>query len=289
MSYLCSTCYAVNKKARNILEVDEYRAQTNAVLAKVGRRYDDRVAGAVAAQARARDPLGGAREHPRARAPPPRRHQGRDPPGLSLLQGLPRRDHGRQRELHGPGGAADARRRRPDRQLQREDDALRRRLPPALREPVDLGRRDPREAAPAGPGAGRRLRPHVPQLPRAVRPLPRHHLGERRTRSTRSCTCTCSSSWRWRWAPTPRRCSASRRIPRTSSPSSSASAPRRRPRREGHDEGRGCAMRTGVFLCQCGGNITGVVDLGTARRPRPHPRRRRRGRDQPVHVRHRGP
>jgi len=47
VSYLCSTCYAVNKKARNILDVDEYRARTNAVLAKVGRCYDDRVAGTV--------------------------------------------------------------------------------------------------------------------------------------------------------------------------------------------------------------------------------------------------
>jgi len=47
MSYLCSTCYAVNKKARNILDVAEYRQQTNDVLAKVGRQYDDRVAGTV--------------------------------------------------------------------------------------------------------------------------------------------------------------------------------------------------------------------------------------------------
>jgi hypothetical protein len=27
MSYLCSTCYAINKKARNILDVPEYRAE----------------------------------------------------------------------------------------------------------------------------------------------------------------------------------------------------------------------------------------------------------------------
>ncbi len=94
------------------------------------------------APARARHPVGGAREHPRARAPSPRRPQGRDPPGLPLLQGLPRRDHGQQRELHGPRGAPDSGRRGPDRRLQREDHALRRRLPPALREPVDLGRGD---------------------------------------------------------------------------------------------------------------------------------------------------
>jgi heterodisulfide reductase subunit B len=47
ISYLCSTCYAINKKARNILDVPDYRAETNAVLARVGREYDDRVAGAV--------------------------------------------------------------------------------------------------------------------------------------------------------------------------------------------------------------------------------------------------
>jgi heterodisulfide reductase subunit B len=47
MSYLCSTCYAINKKARNVLDVPEYRERTNAVLAKVGRSYDDRIAGTV--------------------------------------------------------------------------------------------------------------------------------------------------------------------------------------------------------------------------------------------------
>jgi heterodisulfide reductase subunit B1 len=47
ISYLCSTCYAINKKARNILEVPEYRGQTNDVLAKIGRDYDDRVAATV--------------------------------------------------------------------------------------------------------------------------------------------------------------------------------------------------------------------------------------------------
>ncbi|MFA4964813.1 MAG: CoB--CoM heterodisulfide reductase iron-sulfur subunit B family protein [Thermoleophilia bacterium] len=47
MSYLCSTCYAINKKARNILDVGEEREQTNDVLAKIGREYDDHVAGTV--------------------------------------------------------------------------------------------------------------------------------------------------------------------------------------------------------------------------------------------------
>ena len=47
MSYLCSTCYAINKKARNILDVPEYRDETNEVLGKIGREYDDRVAGTV--------------------------------------------------------------------------------------------------------------------------------------------------------------------------------------------------------------------------------------------------
>ena len=47
MSYLCSTCYAINKKTRNILEVPEYRRATNEVLAKVGREYTDSIAGAI--------------------------------------------------------------------------------------------------------------------------------------------------------------------------------------------------------------------------------------------------
>ena len=47
MSYLCSTCYAINKKARNILDVPEYREETNEVLAKIGREYDDRVASTI--------------------------------------------------------------------------------------------------------------------------------------------------------------------------------------------------------------------------------------------------
>ncbi len=46
-SYLCSTCYAVNKKSRNVLEVPEHRRRTNEVLAKIGRSYDDAVAGTI--------------------------------------------------------------------------------------------------------------------------------------------------------------------------------------------------------------------------------------------------
>ena len=44
MSYLCSTCYAINKKAGHILDVPSYRAKTNDVLAMVGRDYTDDVA-----------------------------------------------------------------------------------------------------------------------------------------------------------------------------------------------------------------------------------------------------
>lgn len=47
ISYLCSTCYAINKKARNILRVEDYRRETNAVLRKVERHYDDTVADSV--------------------------------------------------------------------------------------------------------------------------------------------------------------------------------------------------------------------------------------------------
>ncbi len=44
MSYLCSTCYAINKKARNILEVPAFRNETNRALGKIGRSYTDSVA-----------------------------------------------------------------------------------------------------------------------------------------------------------------------------------------------------------------------------------------------------
>jgi heterodisulfide reductase subunit B len=47
MSYLCSTCYAINKKARAILEAPQYQREANAVLAKIGRRYSPGVAGTV--------------------------------------------------------------------------------------------------------------------------------------------------------------------------------------------------------------------------------------------------
>jgi heterodisulfide reductase subunit B len=46
-AYLCSTCYAVNKKAREVLEEPEQRQRTNEVLSKIGRRYDDAVANEV--------------------------------------------------------------------------------------------------------------------------------------------------------------------------------------------------------------------------------------------------
>jgi len=47
MSYLCSTCYAINKKARNILEVSGFRADANRTLAKIGREYTDTVSQAI--------------------------------------------------------------------------------------------------------------------------------------------------------------------------------------------------------------------------------------------------
>jgi heterodisulfide reductase subunit B1 len=47
MSYLCSTCYAINKKAGHILDVPEYRQNTNGVLAGIGREYTDTVAAAI--------------------------------------------------------------------------------------------------------------------------------------------------------------------------------------------------------------------------------------------------
>jgi heterodisulfide reductase subunit B len=44
MAYQCSTCYAINKKARNILEIPESREAANRILAKIGHCYDDDVA-----------------------------------------------------------------------------------------------------------------------------------------------------------------------------------------------------------------------------------------------------
>jgi len=46
-AYLCSTCYAINKKARDALEVPAQREATNRALRRIGRTYDDRVAGQV--------------------------------------------------------------------------------------------------------------------------------------------------------------------------------------------------------------------------------------------------
>ena len=89
------------------------------------------------APAQPRDPLEPAPADPRSHPAKVVRHQGRHPPGLSLLQGLSRRSPRRQRELHAARGPARADGCREDRQLQREDHPLRRRLPPDLRQPVD--------------------------------------------------------------------------------------------------------------------------------------------------------
>jgi heterodisulfide reductase subunit B len=43
-AYLCSTCYAINKKAYRVLEVPEHRREVNRVLAEIGRVYDDTIA-----------------------------------------------------------------------------------------------------------------------------------------------------------------------------------------------------------------------------------------------------
>ena len=61
MSYLCSTCYAINKKAHKVLEVPKHREATNRVLAEIDRAYDDRVAGRHRSPPHPRDPLERAR------------------------------------------------------------------------------------------------------------------------------------------------------------------------------------------------------------------------------------
>jgi heterodisulfide reductase subunit B len=43
-AYLCSTCYAINKKAHRVLEVPEHREEVNRALAEIGRVYDDTIA-----------------------------------------------------------------------------------------------------------------------------------------------------------------------------------------------------------------------------------------------------
>ena len=43
-AYLCSTCYAINKKAHRVLEDPEQRREVNRALAGIGRSYDDEVA-----------------------------------------------------------------------------------------------------------------------------------------------------------------------------------------------------------------------------------------------------
>jgi len=47
MAYMCSTCYAINKKAAHILAVPAYRENANSALRAIGRRYDDTVADTV--------------------------------------------------------------------------------------------------------------------------------------------------------------------------------------------------------------------------------------------------
>lgn len=47
MAYMCSTCYAVNKKAAHILEVPACRESANRALHRIGRTYDDVVADSV--------------------------------------------------------------------------------------------------------------------------------------------------------------------------------------------------------------------------------------------------
>ena len=209
MSYLCSTCYAINKKARNILQVPEYRAETNKVLAGIGREYTDEVAGAIH-HSHTMEILWSA--HHSIPGLIRRRLDGikvATHPACHYCKVFPDEVVGDSENFMIPEDLLEATGRDQDRPLQREDDALRRRLSTALREPLDRHGRDPREAPPAGSGEGRRVRPHVSQLRRPVRPPPQHHRSNRRTRRTPSCTSTCSSSWRWPSAPTPTRTAAS--------------------------------------------------------------------------------
>lgn len=44
MAYMCSTCFAINKKAAHILSVPQYRERANQALSAIGRTYDDHIA-----------------------------------------------------------------------------------------------------------------------------------------------------------------------------------------------------------------------------------------------------
>ena len=89
-SYLCSTCYAVNKKSQHVLAVPEYRKQANEVLAKIGREYSDTVDRTI--QHMHTLEILWSRHHsiPGSDQAPPGRDQGRHPSRLPLLQGLSR-------------------------------------------------------------------------------------------------------------------------------------------------------------------------------------------------------
>ena len=180
MSYLCSTCYAINKKARNILDVPAYRAETNAVLAKVGREYDDRVAGTVQHK-HTLEILWGA--HDSVPALVRRRLDGikvATHPACHYCKVFPDETLGNNEnfmvpeELLIPAGVECT---GAYNEKQTHCGAgFRNRFV----NPSHLRRGDAQEAPPAGRGAGRRARAHVPQLPRPVRQVPRHHRGERR-------------------------------------------------------------------------------------------------------------
>ena len=175
MSYLCSTCYAINKKARNILQVPEYRAETNKVLAGIDREYSDEVAGAIR-HSHTMEILWSAHE-----SIPDlirRRLDGikvATHPACHYCKVFPDEVVGDSENFMIPEDLLEDTGRRQDRPLQREDHPLRGRLSAALREPFDRHGGDPREAPPAGPGEGRRVRPHVPELRHPVRPPPRDH------------------------------------------------------------------------------------------------------------------
>ena len=174
-SYLCSTCYAINKKAHRVLEEPEHRREDNRALAGIGREYDDGVAARHPAPPRARGPLVAHKLVPAwsaaawaaSRWPPippattarssPTRCSG-DSENLMVAEdllepaGVIRTGYYNEKTTHCGAG-------------------FRQRFV----NPVDVDGGDPGEAAPPGRREGRRLRAHVPQLRHPVRPPPRHH------------------------------------------------------------------------------------------------------------------
>ena len=205
MSYLCSTCYAINKKARNILDVPEYRAEANKCWPRSIAPTRTTVAATIG-HSHTMEILWSAHH---------------SIPGL-----VRRRLDGIKVATH---PACHYCKVFPDEVVGDSENFM---IPEDLLEDTGVVKTGPYNEKTTHCGAGFRqrfvnpsiavavtreklrrlaqekvdvLRPHVPELRHPVRPPPRASSRNPRTSSTPSCTSTCSSSSPWRWEPTPTR------------------------------------------------------------------------------------